>query len=86
MGCDYYHINNVAIHFSDIDDSIGCLCTFPHNDNKHLDSDRIRSLAYLGAAVVLASKLKNKNQIYNFIPECLPKWIQKEIDKYFNVQ
>lgn len=89
MGCDYYYIGTTAIHLSENED-IGCLCTFPHNyeHDKQLDKDLIRSLAYLGASVVLARRNQkfNKNlpdiTSYTFIPECLPDWIKKEIDKH----
>lgn len=53
----------VEITFSQ-DSSLGCLCTFPHNDKAFLplhkegggfDKERVRSLAYLGAMVALVS-------------------------------
>jgi hypothetical protein len=74
MGCDYYY----GLHFSEINDSVGCLCTFPFNDGDHLTTDRVRSLAYLGAAIVLAQRGELQS---NIIPDCLPVWIKEGVDK-----
>jgi hypothetical protein len=40
------------------DDECGCLCTFPHNDRAEgtLNLERLRSLAYLGAAVACVAQ------------------------------
>lgn len=90
MGCEYYH----GLHFSEIDDTVDCLCTFPENDkieyeyklsnelgytDGRLSGERIRSLAYLGAAIVLAQKGELR---HNVIPDCLPRWIKIEIDRH----
>ena len=71
--------DEVEIQFSEMDDDTGCLCTFPHNDNGELDAERVRSLAMLGAAVVLAHQGELKDT--NFLPFCLPQWIQDEIKR-----
>jgi len=60
MGCESYYFDTTPIKFSEQDDDIGCLCTFPDNDQtstgERLDFGRVRSLAYLGAAVVLLQR------------------------------
>lgn len=75
MGCDHYV---GGIMFSEMNDDIGCLCTFPHNDGDRLDAERVRSLAYLGAAVVLEQR---GDLEHPYLPACLPKWIRNEIDR-----
>lgn len=78
MGCDSYYLDGIdtPIKFSEMNDDVCCLCTFPHNDNRVISNDRMRSLALLGAAVVL---LRNKEIDNGFLPNCLPKWIIDEI-------
>ena len=68
------------IQFSSTDDDWRCLCTFPHNDGKTIDVSRMRSLALLGAAVVLAhqGELEETN---SFLPFCVPEWIREEISR-----
>lgn len=78
MGCERYCCNNDEIMFSEIDDSIGCLCTFPFNDGEHLSKERVRSLAYLGASIVLSQRGELEHP---YLPECLPQWIRDEIDR-----
>ena len=79
MGCDkYYMADDQMLLFSEGNDDVGCLCTFPHNDGNQLSPERVRSLAYLGATLVLL----NKEEIDNgYIPSCLPDWIKQEIDR-----
>jgi len=80
MGCDYYG----KLHFNE-NSNVGCLCTFPHNDRaagKELTADRVRSLAYLGAAVVLEHQGELESP---FMPDCLPEWIRKEIDRNLGI-
>jgi hypothetical protein len=74
MGCDSYYLDGIdtPIKFSEMNDDVCCLCTFPHNDNNELTNYRIRSLAMLGAAVVLLQHGVIDN---GFLPNCLPKWI-----------
>lgn len=83
MGCDYYHIKTFDpddetsyIHFSEMDDTVGCLCTFPHNDAGWLSVERLRSLAMLGAAVVMLQH----GEIFGpvFLPNGLG-WVKDEI-------
>lgn len=78
MGCERYHVNHDEIMFSEIDDSIWCLCTFPFNDMGRLSIERVRSLAYLGAAVVLSQR---EELDHGYLPSCLPQSIRDEIDR-----
>ena len=73
-------MNEAAIHFSERDD-VSCLCTFPHNyEGGQLDGETIRSLAYLGAAVVLVQR-EVLDEDYVFLPDMLPEWIVNEIKR-----
>ena len=80
MGCNKYYLEGIdyPIAFSEMNEDVRCLCTFAHNDGKSLDPERVRSLAYLGAAVVLVS---NEQADHGYIPSCLPDWIKQEIDR-----
>jgi hypothetical protein len=79
MGCDKYYLSDDdVVAFSEMNEDVGCLCTFPHNDGFKLDEERVRSLAYLGATVVL---LKQGEIDHGYIPACLPDWVRKEIDR-----
>ena len=71
---------NFKIQFSEIDDDTSCLCTFPHNNGEKLDKEDVRSLAMLGAAVVLAHRGELEDE-YNFLPHCLPQWIRDELKR-----
>ena len=81
MGEDRYHIGKYPLQFSEMDDDYICLCTFPYNDQGELTPDRVRSLALLGAAVVLARSCSLEHP---FLPACVPEWIRKEIDRVMN--
>ena len=81
MGEKIYEIGDYPLQFSEMDDDYVCLCTFPHNDQGQLLPDRVRSLALLGAAVVLAS---NDDLDHPFLPNCVPVWIRQEIDRVMN--
>lgn len=81
MGCDYYNAEGKLFHFNEMDEELSCLCTFPHNDGNEISSDRLRSLAYLGAAIVLAHQGLLSNEQYQYITDCLPAWIIRDIDK-----
>lgn len=85
MGCDYYDVSTIgkndygfSLHFSDLDEEWRCLCTFPYNDGDTLDASRVRSLALLGAAVVLAHNDELDNPI---LPNGVPEWIRNEIKR-----
>ena len=81
MGEKIYQIGEYPLQFSEMDDDYVCLCTFPHNDQGVLTPDRVRSLALLGAAIVLA----HSNDLdHPFLPNCVPGWIRKEIDRVMN--
>jgi hypothetical protein len=71
---------DMAIQFSEMDDDTACLCTFPHNFTGGIDAQHVRSLALLGAAVVLAHQGELEDD-YNFLPFCIPTWIRDEIEK-----
>lgn len=85
MGCHKYSISGMVgegwgdgvIHFSEWDDSIGCLCTFP-GGRLRLDEDTVRSLAYLGAAVVMQHQSCKE---WFYLPGDLPQWMRDEIDR-----
>lgn len=55
MGCgrSRFEIGETTVFFSEGDDDLGCLCTFPHNHHARIGADTILSLAMLGAAVRL---------------------------------
>lgn len=89
MGCDTYYINDIPIRFNEMNDDVCCLCTFPFNDNGELSKSRLRSLAMLGAAVVinhhesLREEIEDANfNTVDYLPDKLPKWILNGIDKY----
>jgi len=81
MGCDKYYLQgfNYPIMVSEGQDEISCLCTFPDSG---VCKERLRSLAYLGAAVVLMSRDKLP---HGFLPACLPEDVRGEIDQHFNL-
>lgn len=105
MGEHGYHTSGYGaeyiIYFSESDDDWGCLCTFPHNDHGELTSDRVRSLALLGAAVVLAShqadRLESAGRMAGphllpaewetlILPQVVPQWIRDEIQRIVPVE
>lgn len=80
MGCRTYDVNDWSVHFSESDDDVGCLCTFPHNDGDRLSPERVRSLAMLGAVVVLAHQSEAVNG-WLYVPGSLPNWMRREIER-----
>lgn len=87
MGCHSYnvsgHVSNGkwkdgTIHFSESDDSVTCLCTTHPDGGDRLSLEEIRSLAYLGAAVVFQHQ---RHQEYWHLPGDLPQWVRDEIDR-----
>lgn len=77
--------SEVSIHFSDSDEDYSCLCTFPHNymvDGKiGVDKTVVRSLAVLGAMVVLAHQGRiSQDQGYSSIPHDVPEELLQQID------
>lgn len=83
MGCDSYTYKETNIRFSEMDDEVSCLCTFPHNNrcfNNTITPDQLRSLAYLGAMIVLIHQ-EEYTEPYVYLPNSLPNWIKDEIDK-----
>ena len=84
MGCDIYRVGvDCRILFTDNNDDVACLCTFPCNDeiDGALDGERVRSLALLGAAVKMAHEGELGEDL-NWLPECVPEWIRAEIKKH----
>jgi hypothetical protein len=82
MGEQVYSAEDRSIMFSDSELGYRCLCTFPTNDETTgIDIERVRSLALLGAAVVLAHYNMADCGDCFFIPECVPDWIKEQIDK-----
>jgi hypothetical protein len=79
MGCDQYAIEGIVVQFSETDDNVGCLCTFPHNEGEVLTADRARSLAMLGAAVVAAHSERSHGMM--LLPHDLPEWIVKGLKR-----
>lgn len=81
MGCDTYECDGQLIRFSE-DDSIRCLCTFPHNDLAYggkLAPAKVRSLAMLGAAVVMIHHGELNGPV--FLPHSLPQWLVDELER-----
>lgn len=73
---------------SEDNDDFTCLCTFPGNDNGKLDNHRLRNLALLGAAVVLAVWENDQlnpvvavdvGEYFVPLPTAVPQWIRDEI-------
>lgn len=86
MGCEEYKTEDATIKFDETDESTRCLCTFPYNDNRTITPDRLRSLALLGAAVVLANRHESDFSGWCSIPNSLPAWVDVEICKVLNIR
>lgn len=87
MGCHKYTVSGHVdggewaegtIHFSESDDSVTCLCTTHIDGRGRLDLEEIRSLAYLGAAVIFQHQ---RHQEWWHLPGDLPQWVRDEIDR-----
>lgn len=87
MGCDKYTVagyvhgsngdwKDGTIHFSEGGSDMTCLCTLPQQSR--LDLEDVRSMAYLGAAVVLQH---HGYQDYWHLPGSLPQWMRDDIDR-----
>jgi hypothetical protein len=80
MGEHYYETQGKLISFSEGNEDIGCLCTFPHNDsdekgNLVIDEWRLLNLALLGCAVCLINNTNElKNQEYIYLPLDIEKY------------
>jgi hypothetical protein len=82
MGCKFYQIEDSYVKFSEANDDVACLCTFPHNNRgfgEKIDYIQVRSLAYLGAMVCLLRQRELTGDNV-FIPDDLPQWIKDEIN------
>ncbi len=84
MGCATYTMRGKLaehyIHFSEMEEELPCLCTFPYNDaiDKKLDGETVMSLALLGATVAMIHHQELTSE-RNYIPDCIPDWIVAEI-------
>jgi len=89
MSCYYYCVEDEkggqrCLHFAEGDDEYRCLCTFPGNDAAlGLNAERVRSLAVLGAAVVLAVKDELE---YGALPYAVPEFILQGIDEALGIE
>lgn len=82
MGCKFYKVNDNYIKFSEESEEADCLCTFPHNyQNIDFDEETIRSLALLGAMVVINNN-SNSKDVFSYIPNDIPNWIIDKIDNF----
>jgi hypothetical protein len=64
MSCDIYVIGKTRVAFTDSGDS-GCVCCWPNDYLPYaLESEIVRNLAYLGAAVKFLRDMENP-------PDCL---------------
>ncbi len=83
MGCKSYTYKGRAIRINEVQEKFGCLCTFPVNDDGEMTVDRLRSLAMLGAAVVMLNneELPEADDEYLILPSGLPQWIIDGIDQ-----
>lgn len=81
MGEKSYSIGHKYIRFSEGDDEFSCLCTFPHNDQEHLEIDRLKSLAIFGAVVQLVLKgyYDDHEGEYIFIPHDVPSYVLRDV-------
>ena len=84
MGCNIYRYNNIPIDFRYADDEFPCVCTFPYNNRAFgykLEAEDVRSLALLGAAIVMIHNRDEDIQGKKWItiPDDLPDWVTKEI-------
>lgn len=82
MGCDIYSLENVNVQFDENDDT-ACLCTFflSHGKFHHrIDPETLRSLALLGAAVLVArqDEYQTPGEHWLHLPQDIPQWIQDE--------
>jgi hypothetical protein len=81
MGEKSYSVGHKYIQFREDDDEFSCLCTFPHNDQEHLDIERLKSLAIFGAVVQLILKgyYDDHDGEYIFIPHDVPSYVLRDV-------
>lgn len=78
MGCDYYELSDKHFaRFSEAAEDVACLCTWPRNHGHTIEPDTLRSLAMLGAAVVLYHQGAIEDNV--FLPFDLPEWVVEAI-------
>lgn len=89
MGCETYPIEwhdgkrwrSGSVAFGE--SAVGCLCSFPDSAGAVLSTEEVRLLAQLGAAVALA---KRGDLTDRMIPNALPAWIVRDIDRRLGLQ
>jgi hypothetical protein len=81
MGETIYTIGDKQMLFAEGDDEFPCLCTFPENDDGHLDIERLKSLALFGVAVQLVLKgyYDDHKGEYIYIPYDVPPYILRDV-------
>ena len=88
MGEHIYDVGDkITARFSESDDSFGCLCTFPGNDfleDEKIEAERVRSLALLGMAVIMAHDIKEKEEHSINLPFDVPELWIKRLDEFFD--
>ena len=76
MGEKVYDVGHKFIQYSEDDVEFMCLCTFPHNDQEHLEIDRLKSLAIFGAVVrLIHDGYYSEHGDYIYIPRDVPEWV-----------
>lgn len=89
MGEHVYNVGDkITARFSESDDSFGCLCTFPGNDrleDNRINSERVRSLALLGMAVIMTHDIRDNKEHRINLPYEVPELWRKRLDEFFNV-
>ena len=77
MGCRSWTHRGVEFRFPETDDSVACLCAWTGGDT---DPRHVRSLAYLGAGVVLAEHGDYDDGDTVHLPGMLPESVRQAID------
>lgn len=87
MGEHVYEVGDkITVRFSEDDESFSCLCTFPFNDDLEKGKImlyRVRSLALLGMAVIMAHKIRDNEEHRINLPFDVPELWRKRLDEFF---
>jgi hypothetical protein len=88
MGCRSYEAHGATIRFSEIDDTVACLCTFA--PDRPLSVQALRSLAMLGAAVAIswdigAASGWRAQDTWLHLPGSLPPGFLEALDRHLPV-
>lgn len=88
MGCETYHAEEGSVKFDEDNIDTACLCCFTGEEGRYVDSpldrDTVRSMAYLGAAVVLLRRNDSPDGKHLYLPDDLPAWVRAGIDAILN--